>query len=182
MWKKYHRVSRPAFNERNHELVWNETFKIVNRLFEEDALWKDKECVECDQVLEVTLGVSVMVINFKSTINDLSRLLWKFWERQVGLPIKINISLANLLHWQRLASRMEPQPKSWKDMRCRLLRHSRLYLQIRSNSPTHGRKHSQRLEQNPWIAHQSHAITGDERKLTPLCSGIWTCHCIPVIA
>lgn len=132
MWKKYHRVSRPAFNERNHELVWNETFKIVNRLFEEDALWKDKECVECDQVLEVTLGVSVMVINFKSTINDLSRLLWKFWERQVGLPIKINISLANLLHWQRLASRMEPQPKSWKDMRCRLLRHSRLYLQIRS--------------------------------------------------
>lgn len=66
IWRKYRRVAGPAFNERNHELVWNETFKIVDNLFEEDALWKDQQNVECDQVLEVTLGVSSICCNAAS--------------------------------------------------------------------------------------------------------------------
>jgi len=55
LWRKFRRVAGPAFNEKNNELVWDETFKIVADLVEQDPHWRGKKTVHCGQVLDVTL-------------------------------------------------------------------------------------------------------------------------------
>jgi cytochrome P450 len=70
-WKKYRRISAPAFSEvrstqvvetllsrnvkRNNKLVWDETVAIMNDLF--DNVWGNKEVVTVDQCLDLTLTV-----------------------------------------------------------------------------------------------------------------------------
>lgn len=76
-WKRQRKVAAPAFSEvrllipvrsgiehnidkrssqRNNELVWNETFRIVDEMFQ--TVWRDKDVVEINHVIDLTDPVS----------------------------------------------------------------------------------------------------------------------------
>ncbi|GLB37921.1 putative cytochrome P450 [Lyophyllum shimeji] len=59
-WKKYRKICAPAFSERNNRLVWEETIKIMDSLFED--VWGSKEIIATDHVVEITLPIALFVI------------------------------------------------------------------------------------------------------------------------
>lgn len=54
-WKRYRRVSAPAFSEKNNKLVWDETVKIMQSMFHD--LWNDAPQVTVDHCVDITLPV-----------------------------------------------------------------------------------------------------------------------------
>jgi hypothetical protein len=72
-WKKYRKITAPAFSEvcaghvtvrlpspeydrqRNNKLVWDETIRIMNDLF--DNVWGDKSEIVVDHCGDITLPV-----------------------------------------------------------------------------------------------------------------------------
>ncbi|EIW55340.1 cytochrome P450 [Trametes versicolor FP-101664 SS1] len=63
-WKRQRKIAAPAFSERNNKLVWDESLRIVNDMFEN--LWGDKDAVELDHVLDITIPITLMVIGAAS--------------------------------------------------------------------------------------------------------------------
>lgn len=81
-WKRQRKIAAPAFSEvcpvlcqghpsgddrhlmhlcppqRNNKLVWDESLRVVNDMFEN--LWGDKDAVELDHVLDITIPVSLL--------------------------------------------------------------------------------------------------------------------------
>ncbi|KAH9485051.1 Cytochrome P450 monooxygenase 124 [Psilocybe cubensis] len=60
-WKKYRKISAPAFSDRNNKLVWDETILIVNSLFND--VWKDKDIISLDHCVDITLPIALAVIS-----------------------------------------------------------------------------------------------------------------------
>ncbi|KAF9048942.1 cytochrome P450 [Panaeolus papilionaceus] len=60
-WKKYRKIAAPAFTERNNMLVWQETTRIMNELFDEE--WKGQQSVTVDHCLDITLPITLFVIS-----------------------------------------------------------------------------------------------------------------------
>ncbi|TFY75699.1 hypothetical protein EWM64_g8312 [Hericium alpestre] len=54
-WKRYRKISAPAFSERNNKLVWDETVQIMIDLF--DNVWKNKQEIAVDHCVDITLPV-----------------------------------------------------------------------------------------------------------------------------
>ncbi|KAF9465378.1 cytochrome P450 [Collybia nuda] len=59
-WKKYRKISAPAFSDRNNKLVWDETAKIMTELF--GTVWGDQTTISLDHCLDVTLPIALFVI------------------------------------------------------------------------------------------------------------------------
>jgi len=59
-WKKFRKLCAPAFSERNNQLVWDETAKIMLDLFEN--VWQNRDTIVVDHCLNVTLPVALQVI------------------------------------------------------------------------------------------------------------------------
>ncbi|KAI0326144.1 cytochrome P450 [Cubamyces sp. BRFM 1775] len=60
VWKRQRKIAAPAFSERNNRLVWDETIRIVEDLFHN--VWEDKDVVEINHVLDITVGITLLVI------------------------------------------------------------------------------------------------------------------------
>ncbi|KAJ3575472.1 hypothetical protein NP233_g1074 [Leucocoprinus birnbaumii] len=60
-WKRYRKISAPAFSDRNNKLVWDETVSIMNDLF--DNAWENKEEITVDHCLELTLPITLFTIS-----------------------------------------------------------------------------------------------------------------------
>ncbi|KAK7683817.1 hypothetical protein QCA50_013193 [Cerrena zonata] len=59
-WKKYRKVAAPAFTEPNNKLVWNETVRIVEDLFQN--VWGDQKQITYDHALDLTMPMALFVI------------------------------------------------------------------------------------------------------------------------
>ncbi|KAF9451960.1 cytochrome P450 [Macrolepiota fuliginosa MF-IS2] len=59
LWKKYRKISGPSFSEKNNKLVWEETLRIVDDLF--DNVWENKDAV-VNHGVDVTLPLALLVI------------------------------------------------------------------------------------------------------------------------
>ncbi|KAG7445093.1 cytochrome P450 [Guyanagaster necrorhizus] len=59
-WKKYRKISAPAFSDRNHRLVWEESLNTTRDLI--NTIWKGKDVVEIDRVDDITLQIALNVI------------------------------------------------------------------------------------------------------------------------
>jgi len=59
-WKKYRKITAPAFSERNNKLVWDETIRIMNDLF--DNVWGDRSEIVVDHCVDITLPIALFVI------------------------------------------------------------------------------------------------------------------------
>ncbi|KAI8969412.1 cytochrome P450 [Trametes punicea] len=60
VWKRQRKIAAPAFSERNYRLVWDETIHIVEDLLQN--VWGDKDVVEIPHVLDITVGITLLVI------------------------------------------------------------------------------------------------------------------------
>ncbi|KAL9709164.1 hypothetical protein Ac2012v2_007518 [Leucoagaricus gongylophorus] len=59
LWKKYRRISSPSFSEKNNQLVWEETLRIVDDLIEN--AWNNQDAVVGHGV-DITLQLALLVI------------------------------------------------------------------------------------------------------------------------
>ncbi|KAF8622696.1 hypothetical protein AX15_006794 [Amanita polypyramis BW_CC] len=60
-WKKYRKLTAPAFSEPNNKLVWNETIRVVDDLL--GSMWTNKDEVSVDNCLnELTLPLALFII------------------------------------------------------------------------------------------------------------------------
>ncbi|PBK63872.1 614/534 cytochrome P450 [Armillaria solidipes] len=60
-WRKYRKISAPAFSDRNNRLVWEESLKITEDLI--NTVWKNEEVVEAEHAVDVTLSIALKVIS-----------------------------------------------------------------------------------------------------------------------
>ncbi|OSD01453.1 cytochrome P450 [Trametes coccinea BRFM310] len=60
IWKRQRKIAAPAFSERNYRLVWDETIRIVEDMFEN--VWGNKDVVELPHVMDITVGITLLVI------------------------------------------------------------------------------------------------------------------------
>ncbi|CAL1699490.1 unnamed protein product [Somion occarium] len=59
-WKRYRKVSAPAFTEPNNKLVWDETVHVVKDLF--DNVWENRKEVIYEHALDITMPLALFVI------------------------------------------------------------------------------------------------------------------------
>ncbi|KAI0078339.1 614 534 cytochrome P450 [Panus rudis PR-1116 ss-1] len=59
-WKKYRKISAPAFTEPNNKLVWDETVRVVQDLF--DNIWGDQKEVVSENALDITMPLALFII------------------------------------------------------------------------------------------------------------------------
>jgi len=59
-WKRYRKITAPAFSDRNNRLVWDESCHIMLGLFND--VWGDQQKIIVDDSVELTLQVSLSVI------------------------------------------------------------------------------------------------------------------------
>ncbi|KIJ53680.1 hypothetical protein M422DRAFT_241924 [Sphaerobolus stellatus SS14] len=60
-WKRHRRITAPTFSERNNRLVWDETMRILDDMF--DAWGRDTPDIFTDNVLEITKPITLLVIS-----------------------------------------------------------------------------------------------------------------------
>ncbi|KDR79850.1 hypothetical protein GALMADRAFT_241949 [Galerina marginata CBS 339.88] len=89
-WKKYRKISAPAFSDRNNKLVWDETVQIMSGLFEE--VWKDKDEISVDHCVDVTLPIALFVIGVAGFGRKLS------WHDDVAIPSGHQMTFKDSLH------------------------------------------------------------------------------------
>ncbi|KAI3598533.1 cytochrome p450 [Moniliophthora roreri] len=78
-WKKYRKVVAPAFSDRNSTLVWNETVKVMNDLF--DNVWDERgPVIELGHCLDITLPIALFVIGAAGFGRRLS------WKEDASVP------------------------------------------------------------------------------------------------
>ncbi|KIM40203.1 hypothetical protein M413DRAFT_446366 [Hebeloma cylindrosporum] len=59
-WKKYRKISAPAFSDRNNKLVWDASVDIVQGLFGD--MWAGQDVITVDHCVDITLPIALFVI------------------------------------------------------------------------------------------------------------------------
>ncbi|KAF8638029.1 hypothetical protein AX16_010661 [Volvariella volvacea WC 439] len=88
-WKKYRKISAPAFNDRNNKLVWNETVKIVSDMF--DQVWENRDYFT-DHCVDITLPIALFVIGVAGFGRRIS------WKDEETTPPGHQLTFKNALH------------------------------------------------------------------------------------
>ncbi|KAF9048947.1 614/534 cytochrome P450 [Panaeolus papilionaceus] len=83
-WKKYRRAAAPAFTERNNKLVWEETTRVMNELFEGE--WKGQQSITVDHCLNITHPIALFVISCAAFGQNIS------WGNDRSLPLGHKLS------------------------------------------------------------------------------------------
>ncbi|KAJ3514321.1 hypothetical protein NLJ89_g2442 [Agrocybe chaxingu] len=91
-WKKYRKISAPAFSDRNNKLVWDETVRIMIGLF--DEVWKNAQTISVDHCVEITLPIALFVIGIAGEC--FGRRI--SWQEDVAIPPGHEMSFKDALH------------------------------------------------------------------------------------
>ncbi|TFK37251.1 cytochrome P450 [Crucibulum laeve] len=59
-WKKFRRITAPAFSERNNKYVWDATVRVMMNVFENSWGWRDE--ITVDHATELTLPIALSVL------------------------------------------------------------------------------------------------------------------------
>ncbi|KAF9555383.1 cytochrome P450 [Agrocybe pediades] len=89
-WKKYRKISAPAFSDRNNKLVWEETVKIVNGLFSE--VWAGRDVIDVDHCVDLTLPIALFVIGAAGFGRGIS------WKEDAVIPPGHTMTFKEALH------------------------------------------------------------------------------------
>ncbi|KAF9465029.1 cytochrome P450 [Collybia nuda] len=89
-WKKYRKISAPAFSDRNNKMVWDETVKIMDDLFRN--VWGNQAVITTDHCVEITLPIALFVIGAAGFGRNIS------WQDDAILPIGHQITFKDALH------------------------------------------------------------------------------------
>ncbi|KAI0052106.1 cytochrome P450 [Auriscalpium vulgare] len=88
-WKKYRKISAPAFSEKNNKLVWDETVLIMEDLFKN--IWHD-DTITVDHALDITLPIALFVIGVAGFGRRVS------WQDDVAIPEGHQLTFKEALH------------------------------------------------------------------------------------
>ncbi|KAH6912981.1 614/534 cytochrome P450 [Coprinopsis sp. MPI-PUGE-AT-0042] len=72
LWRRYKKLTAPAFNDRNNKLVWVEAVRVIADLF--DEVWQDQKEIEVEHCLELTLPIALYILGAAVFGNKVS---WK---------------------------------------------------------------------------------------------------------
>jgi len=89
-WKKYRKICAPTFSDRNNKLVWDETVKIMDGLFNE--VWAGKDVISLDHTHEITLAITLFVIGIAGFGQQMS------WNDDKIIPKGRQMSMNEALH------------------------------------------------------------------------------------
>ncbi|KAF9529433.1 614/534 cytochrome P450 [Crepidotus variabilis] len=70
-WKRFRKISAPAFSDDNNKLVWEEAARAMSDLFEE---WKSEDVISVKHGTEITMPITLQVIG---AVAFGTRLSWK---------------------------------------------------------------------------------------------------------
>ncbi|KAF5322275.1 hypothetical protein D9619_001909 [Psilocybe cf. subviscida] len=89
-WKKYRKISAPAFSDRNNALVWSESVKTVKEMFTD--LWKDGDVITVDHCVDITLPIALFIIGAAGFGRHIS------WKEDVVVPEGYTMPFKDALH------------------------------------------------------------------------------------
>nr|BAL05196.1 cytochrome P450 [Phanerodontia chrysosporium] len=104
-WKRFRKITAPAFSERNNRLVWDETVKIMLDLFENE--WAGKDTVVVDHAVEVTLPIALFVIGVAGFGRRMT------WQEDSKLPPGHQLSFKEALHYVSSAVFVKLATPAW---------------------------------------------------------------------
>ncbi|PPQ65685.1 hypothetical protein CVT26_000317 [Gymnopilus dilepis] len=90
-WKKYRKISAPAFSDRNNKMVWDATVEIMRGLFSD--VWGGRDVITVDHCVDITLPIALFVIGaaegFGRTIS---------WKEDTKIPPGHSMTFKDALH------------------------------------------------------------------------------------
>jgi cytochrome P450 len=89
-WKKYRKISAPAFSDRNNSLVWSESVKTVKEMFTD--LWTDRDVITVDHCVDITLPIALFIIGAAGFGRRIS------WKEDVVVPPGYTMPFKDALH------------------------------------------------------------------------------------
>ncbi|KDR75778.1 hypothetical protein GALMADRAFT_248465 [Galerina marginata CBS 339.88] len=89
-WKKYRKISAPAFSDRNNKMVWDSSVDIVHGLFNE--VWKNRDLIEVDHCVDITLPIALFVIGAAGFGRSIS------WQEDTKIPPGHLMTFKDALH------------------------------------------------------------------------------------
>ncbi|KAF8161203.1 cytochrome P450 [Crassisporium funariophilum] len=89
-WKKYRKISAPAFSDRNNKLVWDESVNIMNGLF--DDVWAGRDVIAVDHCVDITLPIALFVIGVAGFGRSIS------WKDDTIVPHGHQMTFKDALH------------------------------------------------------------------------------------
>ncbi|KAK0466861.1 cytochrome P450 [Desarmillaria tabescens] len=104
-WKKYRKISAPAFSDRNNRLVWEESLKITGDLI--NTVWKNKDVVEVEHVVDVTLPIALNVISVAGFGHEMD------WQVDTVVPGTHMMSFHDTLHLASTGMVLKLSIPSW---------------------------------------------------------------------
>lgn len=89
-WKRYRKISAPAFSEPNNRLVWDSTVKIMLDLFDNE--WGRRDEIVFDHAVELTLPIALFVIGVAGFGRPIG------WSDDLAVPPGHRMSFKESLH------------------------------------------------------------------------------------
>ncbi|THU82439.1 cytochrome P450 [Dendrothele bispora CBS 962.96] len=89
-WKKYRKISAPAFSDRNNKLVWDESLRIMDDLF--TNVWGNQDTIVVDHCVVITLPIALFVIGVAGFGRKIS------WQSDLIIPPNHSMTFKDALH------------------------------------------------------------------------------------
>ncbi|THH17553.1 hypothetical protein EW146_g3277 [Bondarzewia mesenterica] len=182
-WKRYRKITAPAFSEKNNKLVWDETVRIMIDMF--DNVWKNEAEISTDHCIDITLPIALFVIGVAGEslifIADLftSLILTSGFGRRISwtddmkLPLGHQLTFRDALHTMSSEIFLKLIFPDWAMGATKHLRHVRLAFQEIEQymlEMIHDRRTSEKKEERydlfSSLLDASDDVSGEEIKLT----------------
>ncbi|KAF8897050.1 cytochrome P450 [Gymnopilus junonius] len=89
-WKKYRKISAPAFSDRNNKMVWDATVEIMKGLFSD--VWTNRDVIAVDHCVDITLPIALFVIGAAGFGRSIS------WKEDAKVPQGHSMTFKDALH------------------------------------------------------------------------------------
>ncbi|KAF5322602.1 hypothetical protein D9619_001346 [Psilocybe cf. subviscida] len=142
-WKKYRKISAPAFSDRNSALSWSESVKTVKEMFTD--LWMDRDVITVDHGADITVPIALFVIGAAGFGRRIS------WKEDLAVPEGYTMSFKDALHTvasETLVKLIVPEPLLGVTKRTRKCRDAFSELRNYMATMIHERQNAEKVERH----------------------------------
>ncbi|KAH6907559.1 cytochrome P450 [Coprinopsis sp. MPI-PUGE-AT-0042] len=90
-WRRYRKLTTPAFSTRTNKLVWAEATRVVAELF--DDVWGEQKQIEMDHCLDLTLPIALFILGAAEFGKKIS------WRDDDSKPAGHELTFKQALHY-----------------------------------------------------------------------------------
>lgn len=105
LWRRYKKLTAPAFNDRNNKFVWVEAVRVIADLF--DDVWGDQKEIEVDHCLDLTLPIALHILGAAVFGNRVS------WKEDSVKPPGHKMTFKEALHYTSANLILKAAVPSW---------------------------------------------------------------------